>query len=269
MDTLFYENFFERDSLLYNDSLFFHPPGYYSSSGQFGMPVELIPDTLQHNDSITLLLFICLFLLLVVTLLRRRTLAQQISNFFYPQTSQHLTSTASENLNLELTTALFAIVSCLLAATLFFTYAQTYWNLWLIPLTSLQLLGLYAALCFLVLLLKQLLFRIVNTVFFNRDKRHLWRQSYGFLIHVEGVLLLPVTLMAVYFDYSSEKVAYVVLFLLLFVKSLVLYKDFTYFFDKFYGLLHLFVYFCALEAAPLLVLWTVMSRLTNYLTTTL
>ena len=268
MDTLFYEGFFERDSLLEHDSLLFHRPGNYWAE-QWGMSTEFMPETLFRNDGISLFLIFGFLLLVVLVLSRRHSFSEQVSNFFYPQSFQSKAVTSSEHAIQELKLCLLAVIASLFAGVLVYFYAHSHWNLWLIPLSSLQLLGIYSGICFLFLILKQLLLRFVNAVFFTKVKRQLWRQAYAFLFRIESVLLLPVALLAVFLGLSYETVTWGLLILLFFVKSLVLIKDFTYFFDKNYCLLHLFVYFCTLEAAPLLVLWAVLGRLTNYMTTIL
>ncbi|MBP3822254.1 MAG: DUF4271 domain-containing protein [Bacteroidaceae bacterium] len=273
MDTLFYKGFFERDSLLQNDSLLFHPPGICRED-QIGMPVELRPHLPYDNDSLTLLLLLCFLLLVVVIVLRRRTVSEQISNFLYPQVSQSSSGSHSDKLNNSffggwLTDYLLIIMACLLYGTLYFLYAKEHWTLWTVPLTTLHWLGIYSGVCLVFFALKQLLIVTINHIFFPREKRRLWVQAYGFLFNSESILLLPLLLATIYLRLSPEIVIYSFLFLLLFVKTWVLIKDFTYFFGKFYGILHLFVYFCTLEAVPILVLWTVLGCLTNYLTTTL
>jgi hypothetical protein len=46
---------------------------------------------------------------------------------------------------------------------------------------------------------------------------------------------------------------------------LLLYKTFLIFFPKFYGTLHLIVYFCTLEIMPLLAVFKVLIRVTDEL----
>lgn len=238
-----------------------------------GVPVELKPQMLYDNDAITLVLLFCFLLLVVVVLLRRRTVGEQIISFLYPQIGQNASNAHSEKTRTgffggKLTDVLLVLMSSLLWGVLYYLYAESHWLLWTLSLPPLHWLGIYAGACLVFFMLKQLFVGTVNAIFFPREKRRLWLQSYSFLFNLESVLLLPLVLAAIYFRLTPENVAYSLLVLLLFVKTLVLIKDFTYFFGKIYGYLHLFVYFCALEAVPLLVLWTILGRLTNYMTTT-
>ena len=273
MDTLFYKGFFERDSLLQADSLLFHPPGIIQEE-QIGMPVELRPQLLYDDNAFTLLLFCCFLMLVAVVVLRRRSVGDQISNFFYPQLNQSSSTTPSGKPNRNLfgswvTDVLLILLGSMLLATLYFFYAADHRPLWTLPLTSLQWVGIYSLVFLVYWGLKQLFATTINAIFFPRNKRRLWVQACSFLFNVQVILLLPLVWAAFFLKLPPAIVIYSFLFLLLFVKTWVLIKDYTYFFGKFYGTLHLFVYFCTLEAVPLLVLWTVLGRLTNYLTTTL
>ena len=49
------------------------------------------------------------------------------------------------------------------------------------------------------------------------------------------------------------------------IKILHLYKTFLIFFPKFYGTLHLIVYFCTLEILPLVAVFEVLIRVTDEL----
>lgn len=268
MDTLLYEGFFKRDPLLRNDSLLFHPPGYYQA-GQWGLSTEHLPETLHRNDGVTIIVLVCLLLLVIVVVTFHTPLSKCLKNLFFTQSNQNSKPTTPEIYNTEFVYGLLGLMWCMLSSILYYAYALTHWTWELVPLNSLQILGIYTGVFFLFLLAKQFLLHVVNAIFFDIRKRRAWHQDYSLLFALESILFLPLGLLTVYFGFTPEKGLYVLGFLLLFVKSMVLIKDYAYFFGKIYGVLHLFVYFCALEAAPILVLWTILGRLTNYMTTTL
>lgn len=268
METLLYEGFFKRDPLLSNDSLLFHPPGYYQA-GQWGLSTEHLPETLHRNDGVTIIVLVCLLLLVIVVVTFHTPLSKCLKNLFFTQSNQNSKPTTPEIYNTEFVYGLLGLMWCMLSSILYYAYALTHWTLELVPLNSLQILGIYTGVFFLFLLAKQFLLHVVNAIFFDIRKRRAWHQDYSLLFALESILFLPLGLLTVYFGFTPEKGLYVLGFLLLFVKSMVLIKDYAYFFGKIYGVLHLFVYFCALEAAPILVLWTILGRLTNYMTTTL
>jgi hypothetical protein len=80
-----------------------------------------------------------------------------------------------------------------------------------------------------------------------------------------GFAILPLTLLVIYFDldYSTLRILFVCI--LATVKTLLFYKCFQIFFDYKFGSVHLFLYFCALEILPLLVLWKSLLLASSYL----
>lgn len=265
---LFYENFFERDSLLRNDSLLFHAPGDFLT-GQWGMPAEPMPEVLYRNNSVVIFLLLCLLLFLAMVLVQRTSIGEQVSAFLFPQPRQSHLSLAVERWSKSVTRMISVVMFSLLAGILYYVYVHRSGSVQSIfSLSTWTLLGIYSGVCCVLLLFRQWMYFFVNSVFFEREQRRLWREDYAFLFSLEVILFLLLAVLVVYFDLPLKKCIWGALIVLLFVKILVLAKDFTYFFKKIYGVLHLFVYFCALEAAPLLVLWTTLDRITQYLTTT-
>ena len=89
-------------------------------------------------------------------------------------------------------------------------------------------------------------YNFVNSVFFDAAHRRLWNDTYFVSILLIGVILLPLTLLVVFFDlpFSQALSAYVLL--MAFVKILLLYKANRIFFSSFSGSLH--VYFVLLRS---------------------
>ena len=102
---------------------------------------------------------------------------------------------------------------------------------------------------------KFLLYRFVNWVFFSREKNEEWRQIYWGLIAAVAVILFPSVLYAVFLDSEIQISDYLLIMILVIVKMLLFYKLIGNFFSHFYGIIHLILYFCALEIIPDLLLW--------------
>ena len=102
---------------------------------------------------------------------------------------------------------------------------------------------------------KFLLYKFVNWVFFSGRKNELWSQNYWGLIAASGVILFPSVLYAVFLDSEIRISDYLFIMILLIFKILLFYKLIGNFFKHFYGILHLILYFCALEIIPDLLLW--------------
>lgn len=56
----------------------------------------------------------------------------------------------------------------------------------------------------LFVLLKVGLYQMVNSVFFPKNSRDEWRETYVFTIVLMGLLILPVSLLVFFFDLSFE-----------------------------------------------------------------
>ena len=250
MDTLFYEGFFARDTLLHTDTLLFAdgPRSAVDGVGHVGM---LMPETLQRNDIVTASVLLCFAVLVLILRTERINKPNATSN--------ELTRRS------HILDVIVMLLIALLAALLFFCYAQTTTNLTTMQVSQIQLLGIFFAISALVIFSKTALYAFVNNIFFSRSKRLTWNESLGRITLLESLLLFPLTLLAVYFNLSTINVVFALVVMLLFVKILLLFKTYSTFFVKIYGILHLIVYFCALEAVPLLVLWLVLTKTTDYL----
>ncbi len=79
--------------------------------------------------------------------------------------------------------------------------------------------------------------------------------------------MLPLALLVVFFDLERNIVQPAFIALLMLSKSLVAYRCARIFFDSGRLGLHLFLYFCTLEIAPLIFLWRVLLFVNHHLTT--
>lgn len=265
MDTLFYKDFFARDSLLWQDSLLFRDRRQEVATDD-APTGTLMPETLQRNDVANGLLMLTLLLLLTIMHFSTKNLQKRCEQlFFHPNLRSE--TTEAETAAARRIHICFILQTSLLTALLFYSYAQTRWNLELMTLTTLQLMMIYVGICLLFLVAKQQLALLVNAIFFTREQCRLWKEHAMTIFAIESIGLFPLTLVAIYFDLPVKFVIQGLLILLLFVKSLSLFKSFSIFFRRFYGFLHLFVYFCALEALPIVVWWTTLVAITQVLTT--
>ena len=238
-DTLFYENFFAQDSLLRNDSLLFRDRRHEVCSTPTPA-TQLMPGSVQRNDFITASLFFSFLLLTFAVRAKARSY--------------------------EVMLALLALCTSLLTGVVTYAFAYASWDISSPTLPAIVLPALYVAATMAVLLLKQRLYHVVHSTFFTPARRLLWRRSYARLFLLQTTLLFPLALATVYLHLTPENIAYGAAGVLLFVKTWLLKDSFSRFFDKIHGLLHLFVYFCALEALPLLLLGSALATITLQLT---
>ena len=108
-------------------------------------------------------------------------------------------------------------------------------------------------------LAKRLASDFVNWIFFRREKIITWTRAYTFILVMESLFSVPVSLLAVFLPVPPRVMFLIVLVLIVLVKIVLLFKTYKIFFRKLYGVLHLFVYLCTLELTPLLVLLQVLA----------
>ena len=129
------------------------------------------------------------------------------------------------------------------------------------------LLALCVGYCALGYIVKYCLAEWVNRTFFNAKSAELWAESYRLLAFLFSLMLLPVTFFTVYNGCDYEITRKCVIFLLALTELLLFYRSYRIFFGNLTGLLHLFLYLCALEIMPLFILWHGMVRASIGLTT--
>lgn len=249
------------DSLLAADSMLFRGNAGYRGSGA-GMQAQPLPPALFRNDGVSIALLSCFLLTLLYLASSRRRLSERIKTFFRPKQST-TTSSIAEPETYEWVHLLLGCQLSIIGALLFYSYAREQQSVDLINLTPLTLLGIYTAVFMTMLIVKQRLYHFVHAIFFTTAERRRWYESYSLLFIIESLVLFPLALLSVYFDLAPEKVSISLAILLLFVKILLFFKSFSVFFGKLKGCLHLILYFCALEAIPLLIAVGILIELTR------
>lgn len=249
------------DQSYFSQSKMFHPELPYKSQGISATP---LPYMLYRDNIVTGGLLLCLIILVYVHNKTRQQLKQQTKDFFFAP-REHTGLFAVET-SIESSARLFSILElCLMGGISMFAYVQYKLDFFLGQLSPRWLLSVYIGSFILYFLVKRILNGFVNWVFFPKSQQKLWRDSYFYLISVESFLFFPLALVFVYFRLPFIKTAWIFLFLLFTVKTLLAFKTYRIFFQKMHGLFHLFAYLCALELMPLLALWKTLAVLTENL----
>jgi hypothetical protein len=258
---LLYRGSEHTDSLLAADSLLFNDKPL--TDGRFtGMKAQALPQALFRNDGVSIALLSCFLLILLFLAHSWQQLRQRLRLFFMPKQSSSSASHTDAK-TFELVHFMLGCQLSLIIALLFYSYADANLSVNLINLPPLALLGIYAAVAMLTLIVKQRLYHFVHSTFFTKAERRRWYEAFSLLFIFESLVLFPLALLSVYFDLALEKVSIILIGVLFFVKILLFFKAFSVFFGKIKGCLHLFVYFCALELLPLLLAWGVLVELTR------
>lgn len=230
-----------------------------------GFSGETRPYELRNDEWITVTL-LCSFLFLVFFIRYIwRFLTLQAKEFLNP-TLPDSTSSQESKSSLENHYSFFiTIILGIMYSLIFYGYTQQSLRLFLGQLSPHTLIGHYIICILSYFAIRKLSYNFVNCIFFDKLKQRKWKNAYSFLILTETVLLFPVLLVLVYFNVPFQKSLYIILFLFFFVKTLQLIKIFQILFNKLYCLFHFFVYFCALEIIPIVIIWTILTQTTNSL----
>lgn len=252
----FYEHmgFFQGDSLM-------HPEVRVGQTGFDGIPRAY---QLWSDFWVVLFFLLCFVLLAIIQKRTRIELSSDVRDFFFP--SHNSTKTEKhENNSYQLHFLFMALVLSIMGGLGMFMYTQREQHLFLGQIPPYTLIGIYIGIWGVYFICKNLLAAFIDWIFFDKTKRELWRKSLYFLFDVEMLLFFFVTAFTIFLNLSSAISLWTVLVLGIIIKFLHLYKTFQIFFPKYYGTLHLFVYFCTLEIVPLLAVLKVLIRVTDEL----
>ena len=246
------ESFFSKDSL-------FHPE---LTGGRLGVAGDPVPYSIASDNLITGLLLGCFILALLALAKSREFIIRQAKNFFYVQRANTTEITETSG---ELWVQMFLIVqTCLLFSVIFFSWQRTDVTDTFI-FDQYQVIGIYTGVIAGYFIFKMILYWGVGRVFFESKKIEQWSKSFLFLIAGEGLLLFPLVMLLSYFDISIRSAVIYTLIVVIFVKILTFYKTYLIFFQKKGLILQNFLYLCALEIVPLLILWGALLLINSFL----
>ena len=246
------ESFFSKDSL-------FHPE---LTGGRLGVAGDPVPYSIASDNLITGLLLGCFILALLALAKSREFIIRQAKNFFYVQRANTTEITETSG---ELWVQMFLIVqTCLLFSVIFFSWQRTDVTDTFI-FDQYQVIGIYTGVLAGYFIFKMILYWGVGSVFFESKKIEQWSKSFLFLIAGEGLLLFPLVMLLSYFDISIRSAVIYTLIVVIFVKILTFYKTYLIFFQKKGLILQNFLYLCALEIVPLLILWGALLLINSFL----
>ena len=237
------EGFFSKDSL-------FHPelPG-----GRYGVAGDPIPYSVHSDNVITSLLLVFFVIAALVLSDARHFIIRQAKSFFYVPRDYSLEVVETGN---ELRFQSFLVfVTSFLISIMYYYYTLTRYGDTFILDSPYYLLAIYLVMVIAYFVLKNVLYTLVNNVFFNSKRNRQWMKSLLFITSVEGLLLFPIVILWAYFDLSMENVVIYFTIVLIIVKILTIYRCFVIFFRQNVVRLQIILYFCTLEIVPLLAFW--------------
>lgn len=222
----------------------------YRPDGIAGDPV---PYRFRNDDFVTSALMLSFFLLVWVMASSWRFLREVAKDFFYHRLRPNL---FTDRANTVLRGRFFLVAqACFMQGILFFDYTQKQQPEVFAQVSPYTLLGVSTLIFGVYYLIKVMFYRMVNLTFFSPERNKQWDDHLLVSILATGALLLPLTLLVVYFDLPFRETLITYVLLMAIVKMLLFYKAYRIFFSTLIGNVHLILYFCALEVVPILILW--------------
>ncbi len=112
-------------------------------------------------------------------------------------------------------------------------------------------------------LIRSMLYRFIDSVFFEHWQHTLWKQVRIQCTFLMTFIFLPLILVEIYFSPPPITFTISVIFAIVVSRFALLMKCYSTFFTYRGGVLHLFLYFCTLEIAPIVVLWQLLEVLSQ------
>ena len=245
------ESFFAKDSLL-------HPE---LTGGRFGIAGDPVPYTVRNDNAITCMLIFCFVMALVSFAHSRQYILRQLKDFFYiPRSSKSSDEDPSNRFQLFL-----SLQTCLLLAITYYFYITHYVTDTFVLDTPYEIIGIFFGVFIAYFIAKNIVYSIVNNVFFSSKKNRHWIWTLTFITALEGIALFPAVMLQVYFNLPMQNVVYYFIFILVLTKILTFYKCWVIFFRQISVYLQIILYLCALEIIPLLSLVGILVLITDQL----
>ena len=228
-----------------------------------GMSGEPLPYLLHTDWMVTTLLLICILLTTIAFAKEEKYLLNRLKSSI---ASRERASMFDEATTTDVRyTFLLVLHSCILLGLCIYHYYTQEMPTLLEKIAHFYLLGGTILLVCFLFMIKCALYSFINWTFFQKAKNSAWITSFFNLFMWFGILLLPIILVIIYFDISSQISFYFIGFLIIFAKISLFWKCFSNFFEKIHGAFHLILYLCALEILPDLIFWKGIELVNNNL----
>lgn len=246
-----------RGRYVLNDTIEIVPTGR-----QYKLLGDEIPYNVSSDNVITGVLVGCFLLVMLALSFSRGFITRQFSSFFSIRRRQSAVVDTDHGMGVQY---LFVVQLSAVLGVFFYVFSSQ----WLgnVYRTDYQFLtvGVFSAIFLAYFLAKKVFYEVVDWVFFDRKRNERWSRSFLFLTSVEAVLMFPVVMLQIYLNIQLKAAVLVLLVVAVLVKLLSFYKTNQIFFNIKGGFVQNILYFCALEAMPLVALSGILLLTGNYL----
>lgn len=231
-----------------------------SGQGYVGMP---IPYRINDDSIIASCIILCFVILTWITASSWRYVRIWLQDFFVNRERPNLfVKPEDTSLNGR---HFVSLLPCLTLAVLLVdvinqfmpTLLVRYWP-YTVLLASIALLAIYFT-------LTTMLRQLVDHLFLDPQRIRKWHDNYRLSDLMQSILLIILTLVSIYHGIAPRDTLIMLAVIFLIIKIPLLYKCYTTFFDTRIRYINTFLYFCALEVAPVLVMIQIIRQVMTYI----
>ena len=230
-----------------------------------GVEGDPLPYRLADDSSIILIEVLCMLFFLAAYTQSWRMWSRMIKGFFHAEGPARITTTPDSLAEQHFQWVAVAGTITTMATILYFAAH----DLRLLPKTdppSLLYLFTFIGGMTLYFCVKACMYLGVNWVFFESKKNEQWLKAWLFITAIEGILTYPLLLIYPHIGISPHVLLISILIIVFFIKILTFYRSYIIFFRRSGNILHIILYFCALEMTPLAICYGLMVLYDNKLT---
>lgn len=239
---------------------YFRPELVKAHDGVLGDPA---PYNVGNDNVVAGTLIVCFALAMIASSMSRNFIARQIKNLFHrPTRSANIVETGHE-VRFQ---AFLVVQTALLLSITYYLFTRTTNSGNDICDSPILAVGIFFGIFLSYFLLKNLLYTIVNWVYFDRRSNQQWSQLTLFLVSAEGVIIYPAVLLMIYFGLSAQYTLIYAATIVSLIKLLLFYQGYIIFFKRTAVSMQIILYFCTLELMPLMALVGILVYTNNYLT---
>lgn len=254
------------------------PPTADSVASKSGMPFGVAlseqgergdnrPYSMRNDNALTILLLLSFILTVVAVARSKQTIVRDVKHFFRGSREDD----RDFQFRLSRFFSLMALLNCVMLAVSTGAFAEQlpFYDVAMAETqfegSQMLVVGILFLLFIAYFLVKWMAYSVVNSVFFGNKKSLQWSQAFVVVTALEGILIIPLVLLLIYFDLSVKSALIYFISVLFLNKILSIYKGWNIFFRQNGRYLQFFLYFCALEIAPLLAFGGLWLEVVNFL----
>lgn len=227
-----------------------------------GVPGVAMPYSMRTDPYITVILLACILISTLTVNKISHFILYRCKTLFYNSPTR---STEKETTNEVYAQLMLNMMCAMLTSFFMFSCAEHFISDTYILPTQYHLMGILLVMILGYKLFKAIAYFMVNTLFWGGKRNLHYIKDNMFLGSIESLLLLVMVMIQIYFELHVIYTVFCFVFIQIIVKLLTFYKCYVIFFNQRGGYFHFFLYLCALEIAPLAVLWTAVFRAVNIL----